>query len=163
MKEIKDALSRGADRVGGWSNHFRRTKRWEERAVHALTNLPATEFNTALDYALAYFIWSHSLREWLIGDGIFLKDELDLALRRYPEWRIVRDLANRSKHLILTQNPTDGDWVVFREYDHFAPQVEGRERHHLNLYFDGKKYLLLDVISSTRSMWEKILSDKGLI
>ena len=152
----------GADRVGGWVNHFKRTKRWEERAAGALSNLPVTDFHDALDYSLAYFVWCHSLREWLIKDGATTQGKIDRVLMVYPEWKIIRDLANRSRHLILTQKPTDADWSVFREYDPFAPAIEGRERHHVNLFFGGRKYRLLNLVRDAGSMWEQVLVDMEL-
>lgn len=163
MGKLQCAHIQGADRVGGWTNHFKRTKRWQERAVDALANLSMVEFNQALDYALAYFVWCHSLREWLIKDGAFPKHELDDCLRRHPEWKIVRDLANRSRHLVLIQNPTDKDWAVFREYDHFASQLEGREKHHMNLFFNGQRHRLIDIILASSLMWEQVLSSKELL
>ncbi len=103
----------GADRHGGWLNHFKRTKRWGVRAIAALADLPATDFREALDFSLAYFVWCHSLREWLIKDQAASQSVIDSALKAYPEWRIVRDLANRSRHLVITQNPADAEWAVF--------------------------------------------------
>jgi len=152
-----------ADRHGGWYNHFKRTKRWQTRATAALIDLPHTDFHEALDSSLAYFVWCHSLRDWLIKDEAISKSAIDDALKAYPEWKIVRDLANRSRHLMITQKPTDADWTVSREYDPFAPTIEGRERHHVNLFFNGHKYRLADLIIKTCDMWGKVLDDSSLI
>ena len=152
-----------ADRVGGWANHYRRCERWKSRAAAALDDLPAADFHTAMDFALAYFVWSHSLREWLIKDGALNKEALDVKLQQNPTWRIVRDLANRSRHLVITQSPSDAEWSVAREYDNFAVWIEGRERHHVNLFFDGQKHRLVDVVHSAGRMWQKVLSDAGLV
>ncbi len=152
-----------ADRQGGWLNHFKRTKRWEARATAALADLPNTDFYEALDYSLAFFVWSHSLREWLIKDQALSQSTIDTALKAYPEWRVVRDLANRSRHLVITQKPTDSEWAVFREYDPFAPAIEGRERHHVNLFFNGQKWRLSDLIVKSGRMWHQVLIDSRLI
>lgn len=160
---MQNLLSQGADRAGGWKTHFERTKRWEQRALKALTDLPSVDFHEALDFALAYFVWCHSLRDWLIKDGAISKNELDDSLKQHPEWKIVRDLANRSRHLVLTQSPTDGEWAVFREYEPFALQVEGRERHHLNLLFDGEKHRVSDLVSRSSRMWDDVLFRGGLL
>lgn len=129
-----------ADQVGGWKNHYLRMRRWEDRAKSALHGLPRIEFHDALDFTLAYFVWCHSLRDWLIKDGALTKEEVNIQLAKDATWNIVRDLANRSKHLIITQSPTDAEWSVSREYDHFALLIEKRERHHINLFFEGKKH-----------------------
>ena len=152
----------GADRHGGWKNHLERTKRWEMRARAALADLPRTDFQEALDFSLAYFVWSHSLREWLIKDNAVGQQVIDTALSAYPEWKILRDLANRSRHLVITQNPTDPDWAVFRVYDPFAPHLEGRERHHLNLFFDGRQHRVAELVHTTNQMWESVLLELKL-
>lgn len=150
-----------ADRYGGWRNQYARMQRWETRAQNAIQNLPRTDFDDALDLALAYFVWCHSMRDWLIRDQVFERNALDNTLLEHPVWRIVRDVSNRSKHLILTQKPADAEWSVAREYDPFAIILEGRERHHLNLYFDGKKHRLSDVISRSSQMWRVVLGVIG--
>jgi hypothetical protein len=110
-----------ADRAGGWNNQFRRMQRWQDRAKLALADLPNTQFHDALDVALAYFVWCHSMRDWLIKDNAMTRNEVDSQLSNHATWKIVRDLANRSKHLKITCNPADAEWAVSREYDHFAP------------------------------------------
>ncbi|PIE12174.1 MAG: hypothetical protein CSA70_10545 [Rhodobacterales bacterium] len=153
----------GADRVGGWRNHFNRCERWQSRAQSALNDLSNTEFHEALDFALAYFVWCHSLRDWLLKDGALKRDDLDAQLASYPQWSIVRDVANRSKHLKITMKSKDAEWSMSREYDPLAVVIEGRERCHLNLFFDGKKHRLSEVVGLAGEMWRKILSDEGLI
>jgi hypothetical protein len=127
------------------------------RALATLADLPRTDFLEALDFSLAYFVWCHSLREWLIKDNAVGQDVIDSALSAYLEWKIVRDLANRSRHLVITQNPTDPDWAVFREYDPFAPHLEGRERHHVVLLFEGRQHRVTELVRTTGQMWECVL------
>lgn len=153
---------RGADRHGGWRNHYERTKRWQGRAASALNDLPRTEFHEALDFTLAYFVWCHSLREWLIQDNAIGGSLLDDELSRHPEWKIVRDLANRTRHLEITRNPTDAGWLVFREYDPFAPEIEQRERHCLVLLFGGERFQLVDLVGQSGRMWLEVLTKLGL-
>lgn len=152
-----------ADRVGGWKNHYARMIRWQERACSALDDLPNTDFHDALDTALAYFVWCHSLRDWLIKDSALNQNDIDNQLAKHITWKIVRDLANRSKHLKITQNPLDSEWSVSREYDPFAITLEGKERHHMNLYFDGDKYRLRDIIKRSGNMWQQVFIDTQLI
>lgn len=154
---------RSADNAAGWLSHYRRTLRWAERAEQLLEALPETDFHDALDFTLAYFVWCHSLRDWLIKTGALDENTINAELKKYPEWKRVRDLGNRQRHPVLTQNPTDADWAMAREYDVFSPVLEGRERHHLNLYFDGEKLLVLPLLRKSRSMWQSILEEKGLV
>ncbi len=153
----------GADRHQGWFSHFERMKQWETRATIALEDLPHTDFHEALDYSLAYFVWCHSLREWIIKDKAMSLSTVEDALKVYPEWKIVRDLANRSRHLVITQKPTDAEWSVFREYDPFAPTIEGRERVYVNLFFNSRKYRLVELVGKAGRMWDRVLADAGLL
>ena len=155
--DMRGSIGMGADRVGGWQNHFRRMERWQERATTALGDLPQTEFHDALDFALAYFVWAHSLREWLVKDEVVKAKRLKGLLERETTWPMVKDLANRSRHFKITRDPTDRDWTVRREFDYFAIRLEGRERHHVNLYFGGEKHRLIDVVASTGKMWGRVL------
>ena len=152
-----------ADRVGGWKNQYARMRRWGTRAITALSDLPRTDFHTASDTTLAYFVWCHSLRDWLIKDNALTAEQVNIQLRKHSTWKMVRDLANRSKHLTITQNPTDSEWSVAREYDPFALLIEGRERHHLNLYFQGQKYRLAQVVTDSDDMWRQVLSDTNMV
>lgn len=154
---------RSADNAQGWLSHYQRTLRWAERAQQLLEGLPETDFHEALDFTLAYFVWCHSLRDWLINTGAMDENTLNAKLKEYPEWKRVRDLGNRQRHPVLAQNPTDKDWAMAREYDVFSHALEGRERHHLNLYFDGEKLRVLPLLRDTRAMWKSILEENGLI
>ena len=124
--------------------------------------MPDVDFHEALDLTLAYFVWCHSVRDWLIKDCAVTSRWLDDQLLAYPVWKIVRDIANRSKHLRITRNPTDADWVISREYDHFAILIEGRERHHMILYFNGKKERVSDVVRRAARMWDEIVGTAKL-
>lgn len=141
-------------------------ERWQRRTTDVLSNLQNAEFHDALDFALAYFIWSHSLLEWLVKDDVVSKNKLDTCLEANKDWKtywpIVRDLANRSRHMVIDRDPKDADWFVLREYDVFAVHVEGRERHHMVLFHDKQKYRLLDVVTASGAMWRHVLSDLGL-
>lgn len=151
-----------ADTLGGWKNHYRRMRRWEERSLRLLKDLPASDFHEAIDMALAYFLWSHSLREWLINDSKIAVRELDGALAKYPVWKLCRDVANRTRHFELTKGPTDKDWSAFREYDPFSIVLEGKETHIACFYFDGKRYRITDAVLQSANMWADIVKQFGL-
>ena len=151
-----------ADANGGWKNHYLRVKRWENRSLETLNNLPYTDFQDALDFSLAYFLWSHSLREWLINDEVIDRDKLDCELAKHDVWKLCRDIANRTRHFDLKMNPKDKDWTVYREYDPFAPVIEGRKRDIANLMFDGKKLPISSAIRNVADMWESIISHNKL-
>lgn len=112
--------------------------------------------------SLAYFLWCHSLREWLINDNAIDTSSLDAELANYPIWRLCRDVANRTRHLDLTHRPTDKDWSAYREYEPFSVQIDGRERHVANFRFDGRKVRVGEAILEASSMWADIIQRSGV-
>jgi hypothetical protein len=150
---------RSADTNGGWRNHYSRMQRWEKRSLAALRNLPEADFQDAIDFSLAYFLWCHSLFEWLHEDGAMDKSELSHQLDGYVVWPLCRDVANRVRHFDLRHRPTDKDWAVYREYLPFESHVSEKEIHAANLVFDGRKWLLAETISEASKMWKEILHD----
>jgi hypothetical protein len=85
------------DTFGGWANHFLRVERWKDRCLGELKKGYGNESRDVADFALSYFVWCHSLREWLI-EGQIIKQEALEILKQYPEWQICRDIANRCRH-----------------------------------------------------------------
>jgi hypothetical protein len=148
-----------ADTNGGWKNHYRRLRRWEKRSLDALQNLPESDFHEAIDFSLTYFLWCHSLFEWLHEDGAMDKAELSEKLNRYPVWPLCRDIANRVRHFDLRHRPTDKDWSAFREYLPFESQIAGKERHVANIMFSGRKWRIAEAISEASKMWDEIIHD----
>lgn len=148
-----------ADTNDGWHNHYRRVRRWEKRSLDALRNLPESDFHEAIDFSLAYFLWCHSLAEWLHEDGAIDKAELSKKLNSYPVWPLCRDIANRVRHFDLRNKPTDKDWSAFREYLPFDSQIAGKERHVANIMFDGRKWRITEAISEASKMWDEIIHD----
>jgi hypothetical protein len=159
------ALSRdfSADAHGGWKNHYRRMLRWKKRSIMALSNLPISDFDDAHDLALAYFVWCHSLRDWLTNDNAIEKDSLNRELSGYPIWQLTRDVANRTRHFEMNQHPRDSEWSTYRAYDPFSIQIEGRERHVALLMFDGRRWEIKDAIVQSADMWAVILASHNLL
>jgi hypothetical protein len=147
-----------ADTTGGWQNHYQRMLRWETRSIQALEDLPRTSFHDAIDYSLAYFLWSHSLYEWLHESGAISKAALNRTLESYEIWPLCRDVANRVRHFDLNRSPTDRDWALLREYLPFETQLEDREKHSANLFFNGKKYRVTNAIRASSKMWLDVIS-----
>ncbi|MGV2017192.1 hypothetical protein [Agrobacterium sp. 22-223-1] len=148
-----------ADTNGGWRNHYQRMQRWEKRSLDALRNLPESDFHDAIDFSLTYFVWCHSLAEWLHEDGALDKAILFEKLTRYPVWPLCRDIANRVRHFELRHRPTDKDWSAYREYQPFESQVTGKERHVANIMFHGRKWCIIEAISDASKMWDEIIHD----
>jgi hypothetical protein len=132
-------------------------ERWKQRCLTELEKPYGEESRDVVDFALSYFVWCHSLREWLIEGAAIEAKALDQNLARYPEWKICRDIANRCRHYDLTKNPSDKHWSMGREYDPFANPRNRLPREKWFLIFGEEKHELASVVSSTFKMWTDIL------
>lgn len=150
-------LISSADTIGGWKNHFKRMERWKERVLDALDDHDGRDIQEVFDFTLAYFLWCHSFREWLINSGTIDKELLNAELSNSTEWKICRDIANRTRHFDLRNNPRDKDWTLAREYDLWA-KVEQRPLRHVPFIVSGDQKLdVKELISSTFNMWKGIV------
>lgn len=156
---VASMIESSADTIGGWKNHYDRMRRWEARSLGALKDLPRSSFHDAIDFTLAYFLWSHSFLEWLHESGEAEKAELSKKLKQYRVWPLCRDIANRVRHFDLRHNPTDKNWSAYREYLPFESQITGEERHVANVIFDGRKWDLSDAILESAKMWKEVVRD----
>lgn len=151
-------LKSSADTIGGWQNHFRRLERWKNRVLSSMENTSRADFHDVNDFVLAYFMWCHSLRDWLIQSEVIGSDELDLKLGQFVEWAVCRDIANRNRHFKITRSPRDKDWSISREYD-WQASVENRpERHRLFVVSDDRIFMVDDLVNRTFEMWGSIVS-----
>lgn len=150
-------LKWSADNIGGWQNHFKRLERWRKRVLDSMEDTSKSNFHDVNDFVLAYFMWCHSLRDWLIKSEAMDRAELDRELGQFVEWAICRDIANRNRHFKITQNPRDKDWSIHREYD-WQAKVENRpERHRLLVVSDDRIFVVDDLVNRTFEMWQKIV------
>ncbi|NDV02317.1 hypothetical protein [Pseudoroseicyclus tamaricis] len=108
----------------------------------------------AVDFALAYFIWAHSLREWLIVDGGVEKAELDAFLAKFPCWFVCRDIANRTRHLDLKRSPTDKDWEISRSYVPFSEQLSEHGEYEWLVHHNDDRFMLAELVSKVQTMWQ---------
>lgn len=151
-----------ADTNGGWKNHYLRMRRWEVRSLLTLRNLPESDFQDAIDFSLAYFLWSYSLFEWLHEDGAIDKLKLSEKLNGYTVWPLCRDIANRVRHFDLRHKPMDKNWSAYREYLPFESQIAGKEKHEANIMFDGRKWRITEAIFEASKMWEEIVLEMNI-
>ena len=146
-------MTPSADTYGGWKNHFLRLGRWRDRALTALGDYDGHSFHDANDFVLAYFVWCHSMREWLINSGAISRQRLDWRLHEFVEWEVCRDIANRSRHFELRRKPRDKDWSIRREHDIWA-QMEDRPMRHKLFVVSGDRIFEADeLVDRTYEMW----------
>jgi len=152
-----------ADTFGGWKNHFQRMERWRQRCLSELKRPYGEEASCdVIDFALSYFVWCHSMCDWLAEGNVVEKNVLNKALWKHPEWKVCRDIANRCRHYNLKDNPTDKDWTIGREFDPFATHENALPREKIFLIFRDEKLELVPLLNNTYKMWKSILSEHNL-
>lgn len=150
-------LKWSADTIGGWQNHFKRLERWKNRVLESMEDTSKADLHDVNDFVLAYFMWCHSLRDWLIKSETIDKDELDFELSHFVEWPVCRDIANRNRHFKITRNPRDKDWSIGREYDWQAKGENRPERHKLFVVSGDRIFNVDDLVNRTFEMWRQIV------
>lgn len=112
-------LGLGAHLIKGWRGQFERMERFYNRYVQS------DDKQDALDNALTFFIYAHSLREWIIEWEQIEKSKFDANWSQiviiYPEMKVTRDICNVTKHLKLSHSPSvDKHFALFWAYDPFV-------------------------------------------
>ena len=159
---MKPGRERSGDSFLGWLSHYERMKRWEVRAKQVAETDFMTQTPDTIDFALAYFIWAHSLRDWLIEAGSIESSALDGLLNGRREWLLCRDLANKSRHYNLQKKPTDKDFIISYQIDLNAI-LSGATRQVIGgVYHDGRYYEFSECIGVISEMWEAVLNQLGL-
>lgn len=143
-----------ADLNRGWVDQYFRMTRWKERILPLAKVTKGKESRPleVLDFALAYFICAHSLRDWLIESGAVERKNLDEFLESKKAWHLCRDVCNRSMHYYLNRNPTDSGWSLLRSNDHYT------QRTSWLLRYDHTRMCLSDAVQSVQSMWQEAIA-----
>ena len=160
---MREGVHKSADSKDGWRGHYQRMLRWQERALRFAKGPLGYSNSDAVDFALAYFVWAHSLREWLIESEVVDKSRLDSLLSARSEWSMCRDLANRSRHYKLKRNPTDENWIMGLRIDVNALLAGAPEHQFWYVLHNGKYSEVPDCVRMISKMWEDVLNDLGLV
>lgn len=157
-----------APRERSWQQHYQAMQRWKTRAIDCAggeitARGSAVDIDNveADDFACAFFIWAHALRDWLISGSGLNEQEIDTALNRHNQWLLVRDLANKITHQKISRNPKDADWISGIKID---PNALDRGEHGIEPYIfhDGKYLSYADCIESVWRMWSDVLKELRL-
>lgn len=119
--------------------------------------------HTGLDFALAYLVWCHSLIEWVHHDEKVEKQVLGRMLKdQFGDWEIVRDVANRCRHLDLTHSPSDKNWSANRSWYGWETAAGGEVNGRWVLFHKDKMWELSNLVFMAHEAWETVLSELGL-
>ena len=141
-------LGLGAHLIKGWKGQLDRMERF-------YTRFTQTEDATdALDYALTFFIYAHSLREWIVKYEQLDKTRFDSSwndfVTRYPEMKISRDICNVTKHLQLTQSASlDKNFATIWAYDPFV-----NKKSEWIIYFGDRRMSLGTLMHLVLTGWK---------
>jgi len=148
-----------ADANGGWRNHYERVLRWSRRAVERCNDDSLEAQAEVVDFSLAFFLWCYSLRDWLKKTGEASDAELERFSKASSYWKYCRDITLRAKHYDASSPAIDNDYGISRELDPFQ-EVLGTRAIIWNVWIDGKKIALEDVIIGLTKDWEAFLKPK---
>ncbi len=120
--------------------------------------------DAALDATLSFFEAVHHLKDWLRNDkssGI-TKDDVEALIKRSPMLKLSADLANGSKHLVLTTARTGDKSTAITRND--ANVIIGTGvAHRFYVQSAGAEYDVLQIAESAVGDWEKYLTGEGLL
>jgi hypothetical protein len=156
---VTNSRGNSADANGGWRNHYRRVHRWSRRAIERCNDDSPEAQAEVVDFALAFFVWCFSLRDWLKASGDVSESELQQFATESSYWKYCRDISLRAKHFNVSSPSIDDDYGISREWDPYHG-VLGTKAIVWNVWIDGKKIALDDVISGLTKDWEAFLNAK---
>jgi hypothetical protein len=153
----------------GYKEQYDRVKRWLERIENQ--NVPSL---TYLDYMWAYFQNCWALKDWIKNDDsvpIAIKKKMRVEktfFKDCPNILITADLANRSKHLTLTQQPRVGAKVesigVTMHVSAVGSGIPARSEHHYCVVGDsGDLGDGLKIAQRAMEEWTRLLQESGLL
>ena len=148
----------------GWQSQWTRVQNRlnEVRAVYA-GRAGGTE--AALDTTLSFFEAVHHLKDWLgndISSGI-TKGDGDALIGGSLMLQLCADLANGSKHLILTKTRTGDKSTAITRNDVNVFLGTGTAAHRFYVRSGGTEYDVLQIAESAVDEWEKFLTSKSLL
>jgi hypothetical protein len=133
--------------------------RWSSRAIERCNDDSPTAQAEVVDFALAFFLWCYSLRDWLKASGEMSEAELQQFSTASIYWKYCRDIALRAKHYNASSPSIDNDYGISRQWDSFH-EVLGTKAIVWNVWIDGKKIALDEVVIGLTRDWETLLNSK---
>jgi hypothetical protein len=166
----------------GWQSQWERVQRRLDDVRVVYTGRPGGT-DAAIDTVQSFFEAVHNLKDWLRNDpssGI-TKADADSLVNGSTTLQLCADLANGSKHLVLTSSRTGdrstriarNDVTVFPgtawgsaamgTRRPSAPATTGMSAHRFYVASAGTEYDVLQLAEDATAEWHKFLSSQGLI
>jgi hypothetical protein len=126
-----------------------------------------SDYKEYLDYLTSFFIQAWALKEWIKNDdNIKIKGfDIEKECEKYPHLMLCADLANKSKHLILTKPRINADIVGFGVTIYVSTIGSShRNRHPVKSKYKyivkdktESKYTAIDLAKKIVMDWQKIV------
>lgn len=148
----------------GWQFQWTRVQ-WRLDDVRAVYTGREGGTESALDVTLSFFEAAHHLKDWLGNDpssGI-TKADGDSLISRSPMLKLCADLANGSKHLVLTSTRTNDISTGIARNDVNVLLGTGTSAHRFYVQSAGTEHDVIDIAEGAVSDWTKFLTDEGLL
>jgi hypothetical protein len=139
----------------GWQGQFARARRWLDRLLAVANDWEAHDLDEQIDFALVFFQNVYHVRDYLLREGVVAQKSLDDLMGQAEVLRIARDLANGSKHRLVTSPSVDSSpWI------HRSLNFGGTPR--LTLKAGSELFDLVTVACACLDAWHAFLQSEGL-
>ena len=148
----------------GWQMQWARVQRRLDD-VRAVYSGREGGTNAAVDTVQSFFEAVHHLKDWLGNDPSsgMTKADGDLLISGSQSLQLSADLANGSKHLVLTQSRTgDTSTTIARNSVEVRLGTAG-SAHRFYVQSAGAEYDVLQIAEGAVDEWSNYLITKGLI
>jgi hypothetical protein len=166
----------------GWQSQWERVQRRLDDVRVVYTGRPGGT-DAAIDTVQSFFEAVHHLKDWLRNDpssGI-TKADADSLINGSTTLQLCADLANGSKHLVLTSSRTGdrstritrndvtvfpgtaGGSVAMSPKIPSAQAATGMSAHRFYVASAGHEYDVLQLAEDATAEWHRFLSSQGLI
>lgn len=136
---------------------WERTDRWWKKLQSAYDSDAPTDEIMDLFYAVLQNVFA--MRDWLLHSNIN-KDKVD-TLFSTQHLKLCRDIANGTKHCVITKPSVDADFRTLREYEP-ASIKSGKRSEVFRVVADGRKYDLYGLALNCMTDIQGFLLNEGL-
>ena len=146
----------------GWQTQWARVHR-RLNDVRVVYSGRAGGTDDAMDTVLSFFEAVHHLKDWLMNDqasGI-TKAAADSLINGSPMLRLCADLANGSKHLVLTGPRTRDKSTGITRNDVNIFVGTGTAAHRFYVQSGGTEYDVIDIAEAAVAEWNEFLTDQA--
>ena len=139
----------------GWQGQFCRASRWLERLLVVANDWGQYSLDEQIDFALVFFQNVYHLRDYLKLEDAIAQKSLEDLIRRTAVLGYARDLANGSKHRVITRPSVDpSPWIIRTLNFGGSPR--------LTLKVGSEQLDLVSVACAGLEAWRTFLRQQGL-